>query len=118
MQIIQLQDTLTSSIGKSSAGIHSDKLATADSQPKADPNASSASLTPAVFHPSTDLMLGSYGRSARRMSYAAMPRRVAAFAPAPFSGETVSLAIGTIPPGEKVVIMFSVTVNTPFPDGV
>src|SRR5205085_9647300 len=51
-------------------------------------------------------------------SYAARARRVAAFNPAPFSGETVNLSIGTIPAGESVTIMFQVTINSPLPNGV
>jgi len=74
--------------------------------------------TPAVFNPSEDLMPGSYGRNAKRMSYAANARRVASFVAAPFSGETVNLNIGTIPAGKSVTIMFQVTVDNPFPNGV
>jgi uncharacterized repeat protein (TIGR01451 family) len=88
---------------------------TAPPQPK---NTASVSPMPAVFNPNTDLFDGGYGRSARRMSYTASARRVAAFEPVPFSGETVTLNIGTIPAGESVTIMFQVTINNPLPNGV
>lgn len=72
---------------------------------------------PAVFHPGADLFSDQYGgRSARLMSYSASARAVASMSP--FSGETVNLSVGTIPPGKSVTIMFQVTVNTPFPNGV
>ena len=70
-----------------------------------------------MFNPSADLMAGDYGRSAKPVSYAASarPRRFVN----PFSGETINLGPFTIPPGEKIVIMFSATVNAAntFPPG-
>ena len=80
MPVFHFTDPATSSIGISGAGVHNDKMANADSHPKADPNASPASLRTAVFHPSADLMRGWYGQSAKRMGYALKPRRGAAFA--------------------------------------
>ena len=73
---------------------------------------------PAVFNPSAELRSDSYGRNTRRVSYAAGARSVAPRSPAPFSGETVNLSIGTIPAGKSVTITFQVTVNNPFPNGV
>src|SRR5205085_9551095 len=67
----------------------------APSQPKTF----SVAPIPAVFDTSAALMPSTYGGIARRMSYAASARRVAAFNPAPYSGETVNLNIGTIPAG-------------------
>jgi uncharacterized repeat protein (TIGR01451 family) len=37
---------------------------------------------------------------------------------APASGETISLTIGMLPAGKRVVITFDVTIDTPFPAGV
>jgi len=74
----------------------------------------SVAPVPAVFNPTADLMQGSYGRNAKRVSYATGARSVAA----PFSGETVNVSVGTIPAGKSVTIMFQVTVNNPFPNGV
>src|SRR6185295_7286552 len=75
-------------------------------------------LTPAVFNPSGDLMPGFYSRNAKRMSYSSGAAGPAASRVAPFSGETVGpLNLGTIPPGERAVIMFSVTVNNPVTAG-
>jgi hypothetical protein len=71
---------------------------------------------PAVFHTSASLTPGLNGQSAKRIDYATIARRVGALNP--FSGETVTLSIGTIPAGKSVTIMFQVTVNTPFPNGV
>jgi uncharacterized repeat protein (TIGR01451 family) len=71
---------------------------------------------PAVFNSRTGVVSGSYGRNARRMSYGTSSRRVAALSP--FSGETVTLNIGTIPPGKSVTIMFQVMINNPLPSGV
>ena len=71
----------------------------------------------AVFNPRADLIPGDYGRSAKPVSYAASARRVAFVNP--FSGETINLGPFTIPPGEKIVIMFNATVNAAntFPPG-
>ncbi|HWO02277.1 MAG TPA: HYR domain-containing protein [Blastocatellia bacterium] len=104
--------------GTSGEGVRNDKTANARAYPKADPDVSPATLRFAVFHPSADLMPGSYGRRAKLMSYSASARRVAAFRPAPFSGETVTLNVGTIPAGESVTIMFQVTIDNPLPAGV
>lgn len=73
---------------------------------------------PAIFNSSAGDGSGSYGRSAKRMSYAPNARRIEAPSMAPFSGETVTLNIGTIPAGESVTITFQVTVDNPFPNGV
>ncbi|MFY9557090.1 MAG: HYR domain-containing protein [Blastocatellia bacterium] len=81
---------------------------TADLRRK-DSSISLLDLKPAVFNPDGDLMPGSYGRSAKPVSYAtAAPAAVPA---KPMSGETVNLGPFTLPPGEKLVIMFNVTVN-------
>jgi len=92
-------------------------IANAPSLPKMDSTASTLQIRPAIFNPTADLMPGSYSGSAKRMSYAASARHVAAFSPAP-SGETVSLNVGTIPAGESVTLMFQVTINNPLPSGV
>lgn len=76
----------------------------------------SPTAIPAVFNSTADLMPGSYGRNAKRIGYAAISPPVAALSP--FSGETVNLSVGTIPPGKSVTIMFQVTINNPFPNGV
>ena len=80
------------------------------SQPKADSFTSLLNLKPAVFNPSADLLPGSYGQSAKRMTYS---RTAAGTNSALFVGPTISQTLGTIPVGEKVTIMFSVTVNDP-----
>jgi hypothetical protein len=53
------------------------------------------------------------------MSYTPNARPVAGSTAAPFSGETINLGPFTLPPGEKIVIMFSATVNAvnTFPPG-
>jgi hypothetical protein len=99
------------------------KLASiAPSQPKADVSAPSFTslpdLRPAVFNPSAELTQGNYARSARRVSYARggpVLATATALPAAAFTGGTVGpLNLGTIPPGEKVTIMFNVTVSDPF----
>ncbi|MFL6277377.1 MAG: HYR domain-containing protein, partial [Blastocatellia bacterium] len=107
--VFHFTDPATVSVGVSSTP-NGSVMANAGAQPKA--NAASASPAHAVFTFSGDNATEFYSRSAKRMSYVATARRVA-YNAAPYSGETVSLNIGTIPPGEKVVIMFSVTVNNP-----
>jgi uncharacterized repeat protein (TIGR01451 family) len=87
-------------------------------QPKTDSSRSQVDFRPAVFYPGTRRATDGFGRNARRLSYATSARRNAVFIAAPFSGETVNLNIGTIPPGKSVTIMFSVTINSPLPNGV
>jgi uncharacterized repeat protein (TIGR01451 family) len=84
--------------------------------PPSQPKTLSVTPTRAVFNPRAEFMTDTYLRSAKRMSYTASARRVALLSP--FSGETVTLNIGTIPTGESVTIMFQVTVNNPLPAGV
>ncbi|HSB12623.1 MAG TPA: Calx-beta domain-containing protein [Blastocatellia bacterium] len=98
---------------------------TAEPQPKAEgapgqsvsgSSTSLLELKPAIFSPGANLMPGSYERSARRTSYA--PSAGSSISAAsPMSGETVNLGPFTVPPGEKIVIMFSATVNDPFTGG-
>lgn len=113
MPVFNIPDRSTSSL-KGSGGRNSSVAATAP----APSRTSSAAPIPAVFNPSTDLMSGSYGARAKRMSYAANASRSAAAGRITFSGETVNLSIGTIPAGESVTIMFQVTIDNPFPNGV
>jgi uncharacterized repeat protein (TIGR01451 family) len=113
MPVFNVPDRSTSSVKGAGAG-NSSLAATTLAPPKSF----SAAPMPAVFNPNVDLMPGSYGRTARRMSYGSNARRVSRTLAAPFSGETVTLNIGTIPAGESVTIMFQVTVDNPFPTGV
>jgi predicted small secreted protein len=96
-----------------SAALLQPEIDSAPSQAKADPATSLLDLKPAIFNPSADWMPVNCGPSARRISFAPVVRSVAQSKNAPASGETINKALGTIPPGEKVVIIFSVTVNNP-----
>jgi hypothetical protein len=105
----------TNRVGPASGqGSDSRVASTVASQPKAEPTTLVLDLMPAVYNPSTDSKPGSYARTARRVSYAPTASPSAQGKDAPLSGETINKALGTIPPGEKVVIMFSVTVADPF----
>jgi hypothetical protein len=70
------------------------------SQPISTSGVTTSPLPPQAISP------GSSSQSAQNITYS------------PQSGETVSKALGTIPPGESVTIMFQVMVNSPFPAGV
>lgn len=108
--VINLVDRSTSSV-KSEASQSLNAAGVALPSPSTN---TSVAPVPAIFNPTADLMPGSYGRNAKRMSYATGARSVAA----PFSGETVTLNVGTIPAGKSVTVTFQVTVNNPFPNGV
>lgn len=114
MPVFNVPDRATSSIGpRANQQLNESAVATGPSPSKYY----GVAPIPAVFHPGADLFSDQYGgRSAKRMSYVASARSVASMNP--FSGETVSLSVGTIPPGKSVTIMFQVTVNNPFPNGV
>src|SRR5205085_1974295 len=78
-------------------------VSAAPAQPKND---AAASPVPAIFTSGTDLTTDRLARIARRTAYAGSARRVAAVTPAMFSGETVTLNVGTTPAGESVTITF------------
>jgi uncharacterized repeat protein (TIGR01451 family) len=113
MPIFNVPDRSTSSIRPGAdQPLNTQTLATGPSPAQ---NSGVAAI-PAVFHPTAELMPGSYGGNAKHMSYASSARSVAPVSP--FSGETVNLNVGTIPPGKSVTIMFQVTINNPLPNGV
>jgi uncharacterized repeat protein (TIGR01451 family) len=113
MPAFNLPDRSTSS--ENGSGTRNGGLAVTAPMP---PKTYSVTPIPAVFETSADPLPVAYGQIASRLGYAARARHVAAFHPAPFSGETVNLNVGTIPAGESVTIMFQVTINNPLPAGV
>jgi uncharacterized repeat protein (TIGR01451 family) len=65
-----------------------------------------AAPMPAMFNPAAGRPL------ARQVRYASM-RNARSATLTPFAGETVSLAIGSLPAGKSVTIVFRATINTP-----
>jgi uncharacterized repeat protein (TIGR01451 family) len=110
-------DRSTSSLHRPGASDSAGAVAAATpDQRKPDSSTSLLDLKAAVFNPSDALMPGSYASSATRMSYSSVANSMQS-KEKPTSGETVNQALGTIPPGKKAVIMFSVTVDNPVAAG-
>jgi uncharacterized repeat protein (TIGR01451 family) len=121
MPVFNIPERTTSSLGSADGqSLHGEVFAPTLSEPEMDYSLVPSYLQPAVFNPSTEWLTGSYGASAKRMSYtasaearnAARARRVA-YNAAP-TGTTLTVPASgtfTLPPGKSTTVMFQVTVN-------